>query len=117
MTQTITKLNNEKDTATVDVYYHPNNSSAKITDPDSRFCYSLFCNKFDFSDFKEYMENKEGEELECDIYDNIQEIIECFKNSKTRYIWSVGSSGGHDDYCGYFATKQEAIDDMMSQDC
>jgi uncharacterized Zn finger protein len=109
MTQTIRKLENHKNHVSVEI-------RRGVSATQSLYSYTLHAWKFTLDDLTGYIEGQEFEDDSAQ-HQELVEITKLFATSKFKYIWRTNSENGHDDYSGYFATKQEAIDDMMNQCC
>ena len=91
MTQTIHKINKNN---SVDIYYHPNDCTAKHTDKNARYRYTIKAVKFTHNDFLKYVDNLKDENeyaQETVLLDFINPIIMAFSKTKNSYIWKLTS--------------------------
>ena len=112
MTQTIrlhNKLNKQ-----VDIYSHPNNWRASVTDKDTRFKYSVYIVKKKASTLIElFLEDDE-------INDNVREHVEAIVNNvHNGYVYEI-VAGEKIDETGlcpddlYHSSYQKALDECMA---
>jgi hypothetical protein len=92
MTQTIRKINKNN---SVDIYSHPNNYLAKITNKNTRYCYTVNAMKFSHKDFLEFINNLRDEndpDQETILLNSINAIIYVFSKTKNNHIWQLSSN-------------------------
>ncbi len=123
MTQTIRKVIHKKDSATVDIYYHPNDASAKIMDAKARYRYSVNIVKLTLGEALEYhLEELKYEDDQVRRKNLAEEIKVIIAISKNNVIWRVQAGYGIDNLgiCfedEYHSTKAAALGVAQSLYC
>lgn len=125
MTQTVRKVKNYIDAATVSIYYHPNNHMAKPK--DCRWDYDIIVTKISLESatlpIREEIELENNSERRKELLDELQII--CDKAVKG-FIWYVteGEKRGHGSPDlglsteeRYHASKRDAMSIATSQCC
>ena len=120
MTQTIRNVTqNSENHISVDIYYHPNNSHASIEDSQSRYCFTVYADKFDQDDLATWVKDSIDFDNE-DAVDELHDIINAFAKAAVEgfdYIWKCSAENGHDDYLEFHPFKNDAEHSLTSQMC
>jgi hypothetical protein len=116
MTQTIRNTTITENHVSVDIYSHPNDSSASIEDSQTRYQYTCNAEQFTQDDLASWLRDSTDFDNELDV-ELLEKLIQLFKQTEGEPIYKCSATSGHDDYLEFFATKEEAVDDMESQDC
>ena len=80
-----------------------------------RYCYTAYVNLYSKENFAEHI--KCGDYDSIEIVNEFKKIIDLFAVADSDYIYNCYAIGGHDDYCEYFATHEEAMNDCENQTC
>jgi len=80
-----------------------------------KYCYTAQVNTYSKEDFAEHI--KWADYDNSDIVEEFKKIIDLFAEADRDYIYRCDATSGHDDYCEYFATHEEAMDDCENQTC
>jgi len=80
-----------------------------------KYCFTAEVSTFTKSEFAEQIKWCDYDNV--DIVSEFKQIIDLFSATENEHIFRCTATSGHDDYCEYFATLEEAMDDCERQTC